>query len=71
MIGYSTRYRAGLDLVLKGITVDVRPTEKIGVVGRTGAGNSFSVHVCPHGRGTSLEFDNFCDPKRNRLVAIY
>ena len=38
--GYSTRYRAGLDLVLKNIKLDVKPHEKIGVVGRTGAGKS-------------------------------
>jgi len=37
---YSTRYRPGLDLVLKNINVDVKPHEKIGVVGRTGAGKS-------------------------------
>lgn len=37
---YSTRYRPGLDLVLKGINLDIKPNEKIGVVGRTGAGKS-------------------------------
>ncbi|KAI9040636.1 ATP-binding cassette glutathione S-conjugate transporter YCF1 [Aspergillus affinis] len=37
---YSTRYRPGLDLVLKDITLDIKPHEKIGVVGRTGAGKS-------------------------------
>ncbi|XMA08741.1 hypothetical protein WAI453_001532 [Rhynchosporium graminicola] len=37
---YSTRYREGLDLVLKNITLDIKPHEKIGVVGRTGAGKS-------------------------------
>ena len=37
---YSTRYRPGLDLVLKEINLDIRPHEKIGVVGRTGAGKS-------------------------------
>lgn len=37
---YSTRYREGLDLVLKDIDLDIRPHEKIGVVGRTGAGKS-------------------------------
>ena len=37
---YSTRYREGLDLVLKNITIDIKPHEKIGVVGRTGAGKS-------------------------------
>jgi ABC-type multidrug transport system fused ATPase/permease subunit len=37
---YSTRYRPGLDLVLKDISLDIKPHEKIGVVGRTGAGKS-------------------------------
>lgn len=37
---YSTRYRPGLELVLKNITLDIKPHEKIGVVGRTGAGKS-------------------------------
>ncbi|KAK1915060.1 ATP-binding cassette glutathione S-conjugate transporter ycf1 [Pyrenophora teres f. teres] len=37
---YSTRYRAGLDLVLKNVNLNIKPKEKIGVVGRTGAGKS-------------------------------
>ena len=37
---YSTRYRKGLDLVLRDITADIKPGEKIGIVGRTGAGKS-------------------------------
>lgn len=37
---YSTRYREGLDLVLKNINLDIKSHEKIGVVGRTGAGKS-------------------------------
>jgi ABC-type multidrug transport system fused ATPase/permease subunit len=37
---YSTRYREGLDLVLKDVNLDIKPREKIGVVGRTGAGKS-------------------------------
>ncbi|KAF2261083.1 multidrug resistance-associated protein 1 [Lojkania enalia] len=37
---YSTRYRPGLDLVLKNINLQIKPHEKIGVVGRTGAGKS-------------------------------
>ncbi|KAH3663902.1 hypothetical protein WICMUC_005892 [Wickerhamomyces mucosus] len=37
---YSTRYRADLDLVLKSINIKINPKEKIGIVGRTGAGKS-------------------------------
>eukprot|EP01126_Amoeba_proteus_P060740 TRINITY_DN8075_c0_g1_i2.p1 TRINITY_DN8075_c0_g1~~TRINITY_DN8075_c0_g1_i2.p1 ORF type:complete len:628 (+),score=126.26 TRINITY_DN8075_c0_g1_i2:254-1885(+) len=36
----SLRYREGLPLVLKGVSADIKPREKIGVVGRTGAGKS-------------------------------
>jgi len=34
------RYRAGLPLVLKGLTMDIRGGERVGIVGRTGAGKS-------------------------------
>lgn len=34
------RYREGLDLVLRGVDLHIHPREKIGVVGRTGAGKS-------------------------------
>ena len=37
---YSTRYRPGLDLVLKEITCCINSNEKVGIVGRTGAGKS-------------------------------
>lgn len=37
---YSMRYREGLDLVVKGISCNIRGGEKIGIVGRTGAGKS-------------------------------
>ncbi|KAI9295676.1 hypothetical protein K502DRAFT_303464 [Neoconidiobolus thromboides FSU 785] len=37
---YSTRYREGLDLVLNNISLTVKPHEKVGIVGRTGAGKS-------------------------------
>nr|CAD7588456.1 unnamed protein product [Timema genevievae] len=37
---YKLRYREGLDLVLRGINVTVEGGEKVGIVGRTGAGKS-------------------------------
>lgn len=39
-VDYTTRYREGLDPVLKNISLDIKPSEKIGIVGRTGAGKS-------------------------------
>jgi ABC-type multidrug transport system fused ATPase/permease subunit len=35
---YSTRYRPGLNLVVKNITAEIHSHEKVGIVGRTGAG---------------------------------
>ena len=37
---YSTRYRDGLDLVLRSVDLTIKSGEKIGIVGRTGAGKS-------------------------------
>lgn len=37
---YSARYRPGLPLTLNHISASIRPGEKIGIVGRTGAGKS-------------------------------
>lgn len=36
---FRVRYREGLDLVLRGISFTVQGGEKVGIVGRTGAGN--------------------------------
>ena len=37
---YSVKYREDLDFVLKDINAEIMPGEKIGIVGRTGAGKS-------------------------------
>ncbi|XP_062976293.1 ATP-binding cassette sub-family C member 3 [Elgaria multicarinata webbii] len=42
---YSVRYRKGLDLVLKDLSLRVKGGEKVGIVGRTGAGKS-SMTLC-------------------------
>jgi ABC-type multidrug transport system fused ATPase/permease subunit len=39
-VDYSTRYRSDLQPVLRNINMTIRPQEKIGIVGRTGAGKS-------------------------------
>ncbi|XP_072883060.1 ATP-binding cassette sub-family C member 2 [Hemitrygon akajei] len=39
-VDYEARYRPELDLVLRGFSCDIRTNEKIGIVGRTGAGKS-------------------------------
>ncbi|KAF4120667.1 ABC-type multidrug transport system, ATPase and permease component [Geosmithia morbida] len=39
-VDYSTRYRADLEPVLRGVSLKINPREKVGIVGRTGAGKS-------------------------------
>lgn len=39
-INYSTRYRKELDPVLRNLSFKIQPHEKVGIVGRTGAGKS-------------------------------
>ena len=40
MVELRMRYRSGLPLVLKGLSLSIRGCEKVGIVGRTGAGKS-------------------------------
>ena len=35
---YTTRYREGLDLALNDVSAKIQPGQKVGIVGRTGAG---------------------------------
>lgn len=44
--GVSVRYRAGLPLVLRDITLRIHPHHKVGVVGRTGSGKSTLALTC-------------------------
>jgi len=52
------RYREGLDLVLKGLSFKIQSKEKVGVVGRTGAGKSSLMlalfRICEFAEGTIL-----------------
>ena len=58
---YQTRYRDGLDLVLRGIDCNVESREKIGIVGRTGAGKSsltLALFRIIESAGGSIEIDD-------------
>lgn len=57
-LDYSARYRPGLDLVLKHIDLDIQPGEKIGVVGRTGAGKS----------SLALSLFRIIEPSEGRII---
>ena len=58
---YQTRYREGLDLVLRGIHCGVASSEKVGIVGRTGAGKSsltLALFRIIESAGGAIEIDN-------------
>jgi len=52
------KYAPDLEPVLHGISFDIRPTEKIGLVGRTGSGKST----------LALSFFRFVDPEQGKIV---
>ena len=57
---YQTRYREGLDLVLREIDFKTRSGEKVGIVGRTGAGKSsltLALFRIVEAAGGSIEID--------------
>ena len=53
---YSMRYRANLDYALQNLTLHIRPQEKFGICGRTGAGKSSLIsallRLCEGGEGS-------------------
>ncbi|KAJ1728040.1 ABC transporter C member 13 [Coemansia biformis] len=59
--GFSMRYRDGLDYALKDINLTIRSGEKIGIVGRTGAGKSSLARslfrLVPDGTSGSIAVD--------------
>jgi ATP-binding cassette subfamily C (CFTR/MRP) protein 1 len=59
---YSTRYRANLDLILRNINLHISSGEKVGVVGRTGAGKSslaLAIFRIIEPAGGYIEIDDF------------
>lgn len=76
---YLTRYRPELDLVLRDVTLKIGAGEKIGVVGRTGAGKSsllLAIFRILEATGGSISIDDSCiadlrlDTLRHRLAII-
>ena len=55
---YAMRYREGLDLVIKGISCNIKGGEKIGIVGRTGAGKS----------SLTMAMFRLCEPAEGGMV---
>ncbi|KAJ7580556.1 multidrug resistance-associated ABC transporter [Mycena floridula] len=72
-------YREGLPLVLRGVSFEVHPGEKVGIVGRTGAGKSSLVQALFRTvelQNGSIEIDGFdiakmgLDVLRSRLAIV-
>ncbi|KAG8222673.1 hypothetical protein J437_LFUL002555 [Ladona fulva] len=62
---FQVRYREGLDLVLKGINCTINGGEKVGIVGRTGAGKSsltLALFRIIEAAGGSIYIDDLEDP---------
>ncbi|XP_064405659.1 multidrug resistance-associated protein 1-like [Halichondria panicea] len=76
---YSTRYREGLDLVLRNISAEIPGGTKVGIVGRTGAGKSsltLALFRIIESAGGSIFIDNVniavfgLDDLRSRITII-
>ena len=67
------RYREGLPLVLKKISFDIKDREKVGIVGRTGAGKSSIIQaifrICEPEVGSVYEMGG-CDALRMGLHSL-
>ncbi|RLN06220.1 hypothetical protein BBJ28_00017071 [Nothophytophthora sp. Chile5] len=72
------RYRPELPLVLRGVTMEIQPGEKVGICGRTGAGKSSLMialfRICDFASGTitiddiDIERVRLCDLRRTLAI---
>ena len=71
---YSCRYRPELPLSLRNFSVEIRPREKVGVVGRTGAGKTSMAlalfRILEPAEGWVFDFSNeLSDSITNYMIA--